>query len=162
MIRFFIGKVTKAEKDHTIYFSISDFADVGDKLTATPLTRLSRFPMQGDEVLILQPSSDVEVFLYSLMPNDQNVTMTFGKANLTIKATKYPDEKGSGGEYEITLDTDTKSKFTLSNDQVKVDTDKTHLVMGKKESVKIYIDGGSKIEMSKTKTVINNHLEIKK
>lgn len=161
MLRFFIGKAVKCDKDHTVTFSISDFADVGDSLTATPFCKLSRLPLRGDELLIIQPDSRLEIFFYTIMPEDEDISMKFGKAKIIISATSQPDAKGEKGEYEIDIDTDTDSKIKLSKDSIELATKKIKASMSG-TNAKITVDNSTSIVMSKSKVTINNHLEVLK
>lgn len=161
MSRLFIGKAIECDEEQVVTFSILDFADVGDTLTASPMCRLSRFPVEGDELLIIQPDSRVEIFMYTIMPEDRDISLNYGKAKVKITATTRPDEKGEDGEYEIELDTDTDSKIKLSKDKIEVNTKKINASL-EGEKAEISVDNSTKIEMTKDKVTINNHLEVLK
>ena len=69
--RMFIGKVETVEDNHVITFSIDSFADnLSPYPKAVAMTKLTRFPQVNDEVFVIQPDSDFEIFLYTLTSDD--------------------------------------------------------------------------------------------
>lgn len=96
MIRFFIGKVESVNGSvHTIEFSMSDFTGSYIKIPAVPLSPITTLPSVDDEVMILQPNSDIEVFYYTQMPKSTSsescVQLKYG--NSVVKIFKDSSDK---------------------------------------------------------------------
>ena len=135
--RMFIGKVETVEDNHVITFSIDSFADnLSPYPKAVAMTKLTRFPQVNDEVFVIQPDSDFEIFLYTLTSDDNfDISLNYDEATINLS-------KPSDDNYQIELNTSKNSSLIM-------DKDKVTITMGK-----------SKIEMKSSKVTINGHLEV--
>ncbi len=135
--RMFIGKVETVEDNHVITFSIDNFADnLSPYPKAVAMTKLTRFPQVDDEVFIIQPDSDFEIFLYTLTSDDNfDISLNYDKATINLS-------KPSDDNYQIELNTSKNSSLIMDKDKVKITM------------------GNSKIEMESSKVTINGHLEV--
>lgn len=137
--RMFIGKVETVEDNHVITFSIDSFADnLSPYPKAVAMTKLTRFPQVNDEVFIIQPDSDFEIFLYTLTSDDTfDISLNYDKASINLS--KLDDDN-----YQISLDTSNNSSLIMNKDKVLITM------------------GNSTINMVKDKVTINGHLEVSK
>lgn len=174
MIRFMIGEVKEVTEDHTITFNLSDWAEeIGSPPpSATPLTKLTRFPQEGDEVFILQPDSKFEIFFYTLTPDDRfDISLNYGLAYVRIYK---QDDK-----YIIKADDSQKTTFTMTENQSMLEVAGSANVSVTNKGVSINGDGGiveisngsvsirsssdgSVISMTNSDVTINNHLKVTK
>lgn len=159
MVRFFVGKVeTVDETLHTITFSIEDFTGSQSiQLPAIPLVPSTVLPEQDDEIFVIQPDSDIEIFYYTLMPNpeegSQKVELRYGTAYVRISK----DED----KYTITSETSNGSNIILGDNRVSVNTEKVTVSLSG-TNASISIDNGSSISMSSSEVLINGHLKVAK
>lgn len=120
MIRFFIGEVYTVDPDtHTITFNIPYWADDigGNPPMATPAMKLSRYPQEGDEVLILQPDTNFEIFMYFLTPDDNfDISMNYGPA--CIKIVNNGDDDNP--DYSISIDTSNGSTINMDDGMIQL------------------------------------------
>lgn len=137
--RMFIGKVETVENNHVITFSIDNFADnLSPYPKAVAMTKLTRFPQVDDEVFIIQPDSDFEIFLYTLTSDDNfDISLNYDEATINLS-------KPSDDDYQIELNTSKDSSLVMNKDKVTI-------TMGKSE-----------IKMESSKVTINGHLEVTK
>ena len=135
--RMFIGKVETVEDNHVITFSIDSFADnLSPYPKAVAMTKLTRFPQVNDEVFVIQPDSDFEIFLYTLTSDDTfDISLNYDEATINLS-------KPSDDDYQIELNTSKSSSLIMNKDNVTVTM------------------GNSKIEMKSSKVTINGHLEV--
>lgn len=137
--RMFIGKVETVEDNHVITFSIDSFADnLSPYPKAVAMTKLTRFPQVNDEVFIIQPDSDFEIFLYTLTSDDTfDISLNYDEATINLS-------KPSDDDYKIELNTSKNSSLVMNKDNV---------------TLKM---GSSEIKMESSKVTINGHLEVSK
>ena len=189
MVRFFIGVVHDVLEEHCITFNISDWAeDIGQPPpTATPATRLSRYPEEGDEVLIVQPDSRFEIFFYFITPEysegtDQSnyvISLDYG---VTGEGSAYVRiRKDSDGKYHIeandnqgtnlqltenlieaTIDFGgAKSEFSITNKTLDLSlNDGVKVLMSGEGKTLDITSGTSTIKMTNSDVTINGHLKV--
>lgn len=120
MIRFFIGTVyTVDSSTHTITFNVPYWADeIGDTPPmATPAMKLSRYPQEGDEVLLLQPDTQFEIFMYFLTPDDDfDISMNYGSACIRIVNNGDDDNP----DYSVTIDTSNGSTVNMDSSNIQI------------------------------------------
>ena len=191
MVRFFIGTVFDVLEDQSITFNITDWADdIGSPPpSATPATRLSRYPQEGDEVLIIQPDAKFEIFLYLITPDDNfDVSLDYGPAYIRIRDANRDSDQNP--DYYIEMNTSTGETLTMHDDLVELRvqdnsviqvtgdtitgstancnfnlTSDTLSLSGNGATIKasknnISINSGATIEMNSSQVTINGHLRV--
>ena len=141
MVRIFIGRVETIEDNQVITFSFTDIQDSMSPFpSASPMTKLTRYPEVGDEVMILQPDKDFEVFVYTITPdNNFDISLQYGNSYITISTSKdkfpiniYSDESVTlnvNKKSTITAESD-KMTFNLENSTVKISGNKIETTVG--------------------------------
>ena len=72
MVKLYIGTVVGfVPNTGLISFNIKGFAEIAGAGTAIPMTKLAKQPIPGEEVLIIQPNSDLEIFYYLILNQDK-------------------------------------------------------------------------------------------
>jgi hypothetical protein len=72
LVKMYIGSVVGITPGTgVISFNIKNFAELGGLGVASPATKLSRTPIVGEEVLLIQPNSDIEIFVYFTLNQDE-------------------------------------------------------------------------------------------
>lgn len=173
--RMFIGKVETVEDNHVITFSIDNFADnLSPYPKAVAMTKLTRFPQVDDEVFIIQPDSDFEIFLYTLTSDDTfDISLNYDESYVSIKK--------ENDKYEISLKTsDTISlrqgdnSFIIdggvmsmkSNDNLTLTSEKSVKMVCKNNSVEVTKDkiesnlNGKVITATSSKVNVFNQVEV--
>lgn len=146
MIRIFIGRVETIEDNQIITFSFTDIQDSMSPFpSASPMTKLTRYPEVGDEVMILQPDKDFEVFVYTITPDDNfDISLQYGNSYITISTSNdkfpiniYSDESVTvnvNDKSTITAESD-KMIFNLENSKVKIFGNKIETTVGENSMV---------------------------
>ena len=177
MIRFYIGTVNEVLENHVINFNVDTLAEsLQPPPQAVPLTKLTRFPQEGDEVFIIQPDSDFEIFFYTITPDSNfDISLNYGPA--FIRITQDSNEKyhisGSDSQGSTFEFTENKIELVVNNDNgnSKYSQDATHtsLEVNGRASIKFdssssgtveVTSGNSNIKMSTTDVMINGHLKV--
>jgi len=70
MVKMYIGKVTKVLPDYTINFNIPGYAELAGEGVASPAVKLAQLPIVNDQVLLIQPNDQIEIFVYFLSKQD--------------------------------------------------------------------------------------------
>lgn len=144
MVRIFIGRVETIEDNQIITFSFTDIQDSMSPFpSASPMTKLTRYPEVGDEVLILQPDKDFEVFVYTITPDDNfDISLQYGNSYVKISKKSNDDTfpidiksdtsvtVNVNDKSTITADSD-KMIFNLENSKVKIFKNKIETTVGK-------------------------------
>lgn len=146
MVRIFIGRVETIEDNQIITFSFTDIQDSMSPFpSASPMTKLTRYPEVGDEVLILQPDKDFEVFVYTITPDDNfDISLQYGNSHITISTSndKFPINIYSddlialnvNDKSTITADSE-KMIFNLENSTVKISGNNIETTVGENSVV---------------------------
>lgn len=154
MIRMFVGRVETIEDNQIITFSISDIQESMSPFpSASPMTKLSRYPKVGDEVLILQPDKDFEVFVYTITPDDNfDISLQYGESYITISTSndKFPINIYS--DESVTLNVNEKSTITADSDKMTFNLgDSTVKISGNK--IETTVGGNSMVQESNKLTI---------
>ena len=139
MVRIFIGRVETIEDNQIITFSFTDIQDSMSPFpSASPMTKLTRYPEVGDEVMILQPDKDFEVFVYTITPDDNfDISLQYGNSYVTISTSndKFPINIYS--DESVTLNVNKKSTITVNSDGMSLSIGKStvNISDGKVETI---------------------------
>lgn len=152
--RMFIGKVETVEDNHAITFSIDSFADnLSPYPKAVAMTKLTRFPQVNDEVFVVQPDSDFEIFLYTLTSDDTfDISLNYDESYVSIKK--------ENGKYEISLSTSDKISLRQDKNSFVIDggvmsmKSEGNLTLNSEKSVKM-VCGNNSVEVTKDKVEAN-------
>lgn len=138
MIRIFIGKVETIEDNQIVTFSISDIQESMSPFpSASPMTKLTRYPEVGDEVVIIQPDKDFEIFVYTLTPDENfDISLQYG--------TSYIKISDSDNSFPINIYSEKSINLNVNDSTILVNKDNVNLKIGKSE-----------ISMSSDKIVTN-------
>lgn len=142
MVRIFIGRVETIEDNQIITFSFTDIQDSMSPFpSASPMTKLTRYPEVGDEVMILQPDKDFEVFVYTITPDDNfDISLQYGKSSIKIENSDDTFPINIRSDKSVTISVNDKSTitadsegmtFNLENSTVKISKDKIETTVGK-------------------------------
>ena len=153
-MRLFIGTVDSVESDYTIRFDLDTFeGNVSPLPRATPATTTMRFPVEGDEVLIVQPNDKLDIFLYFITPFNQD-----GYLQVEYKTAKITVQEVNEGSPNITLECGTDSSIAMLKDSITVKASNTSI---KLDGNNFEITNGSSTISSDGGTVtINKHLKV--
>lgn len=109
-MQMYIGEITKVNEDklYLIEFIIPNvYEDSGNPLTAVPLSRLTRNPIKGDEIVIIKPEPELNLFYYILTHEDPElVSLQFNDKNY-IKIIK--------GSNKINIDVECEGDLTINS-----------------------------------------------
>lgn len=122
MVRIFIGRVETIEDNQIITFSFTDIQDSMSPFpSASPMTKLTRYPEVGDEVMILQPDKDFEVFVYTITPDDNfDISLQYGNSYVKISESSddtFPIDIKSDKSVTVNVN-DNKSTITANGDKI--------------------------------------------
>lgn len=132
MVRIFIGRVETIEDNQIITFSFTDIQDSMSPFpSASPITKLTRYPEVGDEVMIIQPDKDFEVFVYTITPDDNfDISLQYGNSYIKISESKdtFPIDIHSDKSVNININDD-KSSITVNGDKINLKIGKSEINM---------------------------------
>lgn len=90
-MRMYTGQITEVDSNnlYLIKFIIPFvYEDRSNPLTAVPLCRLSRNPIKGDEIILIKPEEELNLFYYILSHEDPElISIQYDKDNF-IKLSK--------------------------------------------------------------------------
>lgn len=117
MLRIFIGKVETIEDNQVITFSFTDIQDSMSPFpSASPLTKLTRYPEVGDEVVIFQPDKDFEVFIYTITPdNNFDISLQYGKSSIKIEESEDTFPISIFSDKSVSINVNNKSTITADS-----------------------------------------------
>lgn len=160
MIRMFVGRVETIEDNQIITFSISDIQESMSPFpSASPMTKLSRYPKVGDEVLILQPDKDFEIFVYTITPDDEfDISLQYESSYIKISKSgdTYPINVSS--EDSLSININDKSTINVNGDTINLKVENSEI---KISSDKIIANvNGKSITHSDSKLDIFGQVEV--
>ena len=128
MIRFFMATVQDVLADHVITFNVDTIADeLQPPPEAVPAMKLTRYPQPKDEVFIVQPDSNFEIFLYWITPDEGwDISLNYGPASIRVTDANYDpnaDDPDANPDYQILLDTSNGSTVTMTGDTISLHRD---------------------------------------
>lgn len=164
MIRFFMATVQDVLADHVITFNVDTIADeLQPPPEAVPAMKLTRYPQPKDEVFIVQPDSNFEIFLYWITPDEGwDISLNYGDAFIRVQDANYnPDADDPDGnpDYQILLDTSNGSTVTMTTDTIALHRDDGSDITLSGDNIQIK-QGGHTINMSNSETQISANTTI--
>lgn len=154
MIQFYIGKVETVLDNHVITFSVDTIADqLSPAPKAVAAMKLTRYPQIGDEVLILRPDSDFEIFLYWLTSDDVfDISLNYDEAYIRI----YKDDNDKyvieANDSQGTVTTMTENSLIAKvGDNVSVEMTNSDITL---------TTGNSYINIESSQVDVNGHLTV--
>lgn len=128
MIKFFMATVQDVLADHVITFNVDTIApDLQPPPEAVPAMKLTRYPQPKDEVFIVQPDSDFEIFLYWITPDEGwDISLNYGNAFIRVTDVNYDpdaDDPDANPDYQILMNTSNGASVTMSKDTIALHKD---------------------------------------
>ena len=123
MIRLYIGHVKEIDDNQIIGFTIDGVYDNTDVLPkAVPLSRISRVARvdESDEVLIVQPNSDIELYYYvQFRENSEYVSLEYNDTKLKLIKNGDINVVTDGKSGNINVKTKSKGNITIDTSESK-------------------------------------------
>lgn len=156
MVRIFIGRVETIEDNQIITFSFTDIQDSMSPFpSASPMTKLTRYPEVGDEVMILQPDKDFEVFVYTITPDDNfDISLQYGNSYIKISESSDTFPIDIKSDKSLTINVNDKSTITADSKGMSLSVESSTVNISK-DKVETIVGGNSMVQESKKLTIFN-------
>ena len=150
--------------DHVITFNVDTIApDLQPPPEAVPAMKLTRYPQPKDEVFIVQPDSDFEIFLYWITPDEGwDISLNYGNAFIRVTDVNYDpdaDDPDADPDYQILLNTSNGASVTMSKDTIALHKDDGSDITLNGDSIQIK-QGNHTINMSQSNTQVSANASI--
>lgn len=156
MVRIFIGRVETIEDNQIITFSFTDIQDSMSPFpSASPMTKLTRYPEVGDEVIILQPDKDFEVFVYTITPDDKfDISLQYGNSYVKISKKSNDDTFPIDikSDTSVTVNVNGKSTITADSKGTSLNVEGSTVNISK-DKVETMVGGNSMVQTSNKLTI---------